>query len=297
MRFHRDHSFQPVRHRPVDRRDRRIYYYIDCSNRGRDNHGAACIPSGITAWGLDPTTGQFIVALLLAALVVPASRYLHPQIERVFFAERYALERGVEHLLRAISACSSPQEVLALVGERLDFYLHPESCVIYGRSAEAFAPFFVRGRTVAPVLSGKAPLVAALQWESRSVEVERWRRHPSVSLSRADRAVLDSLGAAVLVPMNRGDMIAAFLCLGQKRSGDIYTATDLTLLTAVADKVSAELRRFDEAEIAKEVRAMSDALRRYVPEPIRAQIESGQSLEARESDVSVLFVDIRGYTT
>jgi adenylate cyclase len=109
--------------------------------------------------------------------------------------------------------------------------------------------------------------------------------------------VLDSVGAAVLVPMHRGDTIAAFLCLGHKRSGDIYTATDLTLLTAVAEKVSAELRRFDEAEIALEVRAISDALRRYVPEPIAAQIVSGQNLEARECEVSVLFVDIRAYTS
>jgi class 3 adenylate cyclase len=250
-----------------------------------------------TAWGLDPTTGQFMVALLFAALAVPASRYLRPQIERVFFAERYALEGGVEDLLRSLSACTNPQEIFAVTGERLDFYLRPECCVIYGRSAETYAPLFVRGRTVAPVLNAEAPLVNALQSEARSVEVERWLRRPSLSLTPADRAVLESLGSAVLVPMHRGDTIAAFLCLGQKRSGDIYTATDLTLLTAVAEKVSAELRRFDETEIALEVRAISDALRRYVPEPIAAQIVSGQNLEARESEVSVLFVDIRGYTS
>jgi adenylate cyclase len=92
-------------------------------------------------------------------------------------------------------------------------------------------------------------------------------------------------------------MVAAFLSLGEKRSGDIYTATDLTLLTAVAEKVSAELRRFDEAEINREVRAMSERFRRYVPEQIAAQIVSGQSLDAQESVVSILFVDIRGYTS
>jgi hypothetical protein len=116
--------------------------------------------------------------------------------------------------------------------------------VIYGRSAETYAPLFIRGRTVAPVLNADTPLITALQSEARPVEVERWLRRPIVPLSPAVRAVLDSLGAAVLVPMHRGDMIAAFLCLGQKRSGDIYTATDITLLTAVAEKVSAELRRF-----------------------------------------------------
>ena len=96
--------------------------------------------------------------------------------------------------------------------------------------------------------------------------------------------------------MHRGDLLEAFVCLGPKRSGDIYTATDLTLLTAVAEKVSAELRHFDETELTRQFRIMSDSLRRYVPEQIAAQVMSGQELHARESEVSVLFVDLRGYT-
>jgi class 3 adenylate cyclase len=250
-----------------------------------------------TAWGLDPTTGQFVMALLLAALVVPTSRYLRPQIERVFFAERYALERGVENLLHEISTCGAPQELLTLVGERLNSYLRPESCIVYGRSGEIYVPLFFRGRAVAPTINAGTALATMLQSETRSLEVERWLRRGALALSSSDRAVLDSLGVAVLVPMHRGHMLEAFVCLGQKRSGDIYTATDLTLLTAVAARVSGELRRFDEAEVAREVRLMSDSLRRYVPEQIAAQVVSGQNLEARESEVSVLFVDIRGYTS
>jgi class 3 adenylate cyclase len=250
-----------------------------------------------TAWGLDPTTGQFMIALLFAALVVPGARYLRPRIERLFFAERYAFEHGVEQLLHEISACTDVQEVLTLVGQRLDSYLRPESCVAYGRSGETYAPLFCRGRAVAPTINAGAGLVTTLQSETRSVEVERWLHRRTPGLSSNDRAALDSLGAAVLAPMHRGDLLEAFICLGQKRSGDIYTATDLTHLTAVAEKVSAELRRFDEAEIARQVRTMANSLRRYVPEQIATQIVSGQNLDARESEVSVLFVDIRGYTT
>jgi class 3 adenylate cyclase len=87
------------------------------------------------------------------------------------------------------------------------------------------------------------------------------------------------------------------VCLGQKRSGDVYTSTDLALLAAVADKVSGELRRFDEAEIRRQAQARQDALRRYVPGAVAAQVVSGQELEAGEREMSVLFVDIRGYTT
>jgi adenylate cyclase len=95
----------------------------------------------------------------------------------------------------------------------------------------------------------------------------------------------------------QGSPLAAFLCLGAKRSGDIYTTTDLALLTAVGAKVSAELERFDEAEIARQAHAMQDALRRYVPQHVAAQVISGRDLDPREREVSVLFVDIRGYTS
>lgn len=86
-------------------------------------------------------------------------------------------------------------------------------------------------------------------------------------------------------------------CLGAKRSGDIYTATDLALLAAVADKVSSQLLRFDAAVILRRERRMGEALRRYVPRSVAARLTRGQSIEGGERDVSVLFVDIRGYAT
>ncbi len=42
---------------------------------------------------------------------------------------------------------------------------------------------------------------------------------------------------------------------------------------------------------------MQEELRRYVPGAVAEQIQSGQDLEAGVREVSVLFVDIRGYTT
>jgi adenylate cyclase len=112
-----------------------------------------------------------------------------------------------------------------------------------------------------------------------------------------ERAALEPLHAAAFLPVHRDADLAAVLCLGAKRSGDIYTATDLALLGAVADQVSGALLRFDAAVILRQERAMSEALRRYVPEPVAARLTRGQSIEGGECDVAVLFVDIRGYTT
>jgi adenylate cyclase len=100
----------------------------------------------------------------------------------------------------------------------------------------------------------------------------------------------------VLVSIRRGAELAAFLCLGPKRSGDIYTPTDLALLGAVAGKISDRLLAFDATAVTAQARAMQEALRRYVPAPVAARIVSGKDIETGEREVTVLFVDIRGYT-
>jgi class 3 adenylate cyclase len=100
----------------------------------------------------------------------------------------------------------------------------------------------------------------------------------------------------VLVPFRRGPNLVAFSCLGPKRSGDIYTPTDLAWLGAVAGKVSDRLLALDATAVAEQARAMQEALRRYVPGAVAARLASGQDIEAGEREVTVLFVDIRGYT-
>jgi adenylate cyclase len=54
--------------------------------------------------------------------------------------------------------------------------------------------------------------------------------------------------------------------------------------------------RFDEAELLERAHAMQAKMRRYVPGAVADAIARGDSLETSERDVSVLFVDIRGYT-
>jgi adenylate cyclase len=100
----------------------------------------------------------------------------------------------------------------------------------------------------------------------------------------------------VVVPVQQENALAAFVCLGPKRSGDVYTSTDLSLLAAVAQTVSHQLQRFDQDSVIREGREMQESLRRYVPGAVAEQLASGAELSSGEREVSVLFVDIRGYT-
>src|SRR5439155_17945985 len=101
-----------------------------------------------------------------------------------------------------------------------------------------------------------------------------------------DRATFESLGAAVLLPVTRSDFLTAFVALGPKRSGDVYTVTDLALLAAVADKVSGELLHFEEAEIRRQAQVMQEELvsenqRLQALDKLRTELVSTVSHELR----------------
>jgi len=68
------------------------------------------------------------------------------------------------------------------------------------------------------------------------------------------------------------------------------------LLAAVAESAGQRLRVFDQEETVREAREMQQSLRRYVPGAIADEIDRGAELTSGQREVTVLFVDIRGYT-
>lgn len=69
----------------------------------------------------------------------------------------------------------------------------------------------------------------------------RGRRSGNQTTTLDLRASLAGLDAELLVPLRPQGALSAFLCLGPKLSGDVYTSTDLSLLASVAHHVSGEL--------------------------------------------------------
>jgi class 3 adenylate cyclase len=251
------------------------------------------------ALGLAPAHGQILFALGLAAILVPAQRVVRKRIDRLLFPQRVALEQGFAQLLTAIASCADMQDLTRLVGERLDALLQPAAAVVYARARaddDVFTPLAVRGRPAPPAFAAQSTLIAALQERTAPLAAERWSARRSTALTPFEHAAIETLEVAVLVPFHRGSDLVAFSCLGPKRSGDIYTPTDLAWLGAVAGKVSDRLLALDATAVAEQARAMQEALRRYVPGAVAARLASGKDIEAGEREVTVLFVDIRGYT-
>jgi len=200
------------------------------------------------ALGLDPATGQILMSLGLAAVLVPAHRIVRPWIDRWLFPERATLEQGFAQLLGEISSTADMAELTQLVGERLDALLRPAGVVLYARAGDLFTPLAARGRSAPPAFATRSALIAALQERTTPLAAQRWTARGATSLTPFERAAIETLDVAVLVPIRRGAELAAFWCLGAKRSGDIYTPTDLALLGAAAGTISDRLLALGEMQ-------------------------------------------------
>ena len=229
--------------------------------------------------GVDRTFAQVACALLLAALAVPLGRRLRWPIERLLFSERYAFERGMQQLLRDLSSCAGPGAVMSLVAERTGNLLRPERLALYTRAGDAFVPTAVRDVRTPPVIDGTSPLLARIEDGAASVLV----LEPTAG--DGSRDPLATLGAALVARLRRGSEVAALLCLGPKRSGDIYTSTDVTLLATVAEKASSELARFRDAEIIERGQERVQVLRAAKEEADRSNVAKSRFLAAASHDL------------
>jgi class 3 adenylate cyclase len=243
---------------------------------------------------LDPTIGRTVMAVVLGFVVILAERRLRPRVDRLFFKERFALEQAIKDLPEKFASIRRPDDLWALTGAELVANLRPESCVIFVSGGDSYVPVFTDGDTRPPAIPTGTPLVEWLSSLKGAVKIER---KSVAGAGEAGTAVLTALGAQVAFPIHRGSGLEAFDFLGEKKSGDIYTSTDLTLLTSLGRTLSSHMLRFDEAELLERAQAIQGRMRRYVPGAVADAIAQGEELETGEREVSVLFVDIRGYTS
>jgi hypothetical protein len=232
-----------------------------------------------TLAGVEQTVGQIAFSLFLAAVILPGQRYLRPQIERVFFANRYAIERGVQQLVRDLPSHNTLSSLLTFAGERLFSLLRAENCVIYGRVDTRYVPVFVSGSIAPATFDAQSPLLGALQARASVVDADRWQRTVRASLSRSEQALLSGLRVAAVLPVGRAEGPVLLICLGQKRSGDIYTSTDFQLLSTVREKISQELRRFEDGVLLQQMSAMRSSDHDLSPESLMSPASAEPSLK------------------
>ena len=123
------------------------------------------------------------------------------QIQKTRHIKDLLIEQGFERLIRELSTCEGPDELVERTGTEISRLLKPESCAVYARSERVFSPVFAQGRVVPPAFERDGPLIRTLEKQEEPLASERFSdRRGGIPLSPFDRAALDTLGVPVVVP-------------------------------------------------------------------------------------------------
>jgi class 3 adenylate cyclase len=246
---------------------------------------------------IDAGVAQPVVVVGLAGLGVFGVRIVHPWIDGKLFVERAALQRGLGALLREVASARTAHEATELVGRELTRLLSPDTLAIYQRDEPIFRAAFVHGGAIVPAVGGDSGVLRALSASGDVLSFERGSRQPDVSLSPLDRGLLEALDARVVLGVREQGELVAAIFIGPKGSGDLFVRSDIALLSSIAHALSAVRTRLLHDQGAERSSIADAALRSYVPGPLVSQIVLGVSIERGEQDVTLMFLDIRGYST
>ena len=255
---------------------------------------------------ISPMVAPALVALVIVLLVNPLYLRTQTLLDRLFFRGRLDAQRALEQLAAAMTTTLDLDRLAPLIVSTVEAVFHPERVRLL-LADESRLTF----RTATPsdgiALGDGAPLLGCLRTLRSAVTRERLLDDPGLAAARDDcLAEMDALGADVVVPITFRERLTALLTLGPRRGGAPYTSEDVRLLRTLASQsavaleharaygaLQAALRRVD---ILESIRA---GLSKFVPRTVQQLIEQAPDapqLAKREIDVSVLFVDIAGYT-
>lgn len=211
--------------------------------------------------GLDVRVGRAILAMILVASAVSLFRLARPWIDRVVAPERAETrERATRSLLEPMPANSGPA-FYEIAGSRL--------ATVFGCDGHV-------------VVRPGDPLWTALRGIDTPTAVEDEPRDGNTDVRRALRTV----ACAAVVPLVDGPEQGAVICLPSKRSGDVFTASDLAWAAAIAEKT-----------LRERIGAAERQLRRFVPLRVADAIRHGAPLDAIETRATVVFADLRKFTS
>ena len=236
-------------------------------------------------------------------------------VDRLFFRERLDIGRTMEQVADTMTTLLDLNRIVLLLTETVDRLLHPHghALLLLDADRNVYRPM---GADSASYLAIPAdgPLARLLGRRPVPLTRERLAADPEFSgLSETALASLDALGATLVVPVVFRGSVRGMLALGPKRAGTAYTTEDLRLARHLVNQSAVALenaRAYTALEVAHV--ELQSALRRvqiletirtnlakFVPQTVQDLIEEAPeapAFEKREVDVTVLFVDIAGYT-
>ena len=263
-----------------------------------------------------PIVSAVVMAMGVVLLLNPIYARTQRVVDRLFFRQRIDVERSIEQVSEVMTRLLDLRRIVALLTRTVEEQIYPvrQHLFLEDEGRDGYVLTGEEPNEDARVLPRDSPLPTCLARVRVPVARARVEEDPALAdLRDGCLAELDVLKVELLVPVVFQRRLTGFLTLGPKRAGAAYSTQDLRLLRLLVNQsalalehakayaaleatnveLQAALRR---VEILESIRSN---LAKFVPRTVQDLIErapEAPELDKREQDVSVLFVDIAGYT-
>ena len=269
--------------------------------------------------GTSPLATALVLGLAVVLFLNPLYARAQRMVDRLFFRQRLDLQRSLERLSGTMTTVLDLDRIAGLIARTVDESFHPSRLTLAVLEEEQGRYRVVVGSAgpmgASGLIAASSSLPRHLAEHRQPVTRVQHEADPDLAPCRdACLAQMRALGAELVMPMLFGDRVTGLLALGEKRSGAAYTTEDLRLLRVVVNQSAVAVenaRAYSALEEANQ--RLADTLRRveileavrvslskFVPRRVQELIEEAPEapeFAKREMDVSVLFVDVAGYTS
>jgi class 3 adenylate cyclase len=270
------------------------------------------IPLNVLAGQYELAQSQaFPILFTLAVILVfnPLRNRVQALVDRAFFRKEYDYGQIIDKISGAISSMLDLNQILnRLVGTFSDdMFIENSSVMLLNPAGNEYRVYLAEGEKKQAIekiaLKRQAPLIQIIESEKKEITKYDALEDPKYKkVSRECAENFNGLQASLLVPMVYQNEVTGLFALGEKKSGKFFNRQDIDLLNTIAKQgaVAIENARMVEEIIEKErARAkIMDSFGKYVTSEVRDQILEGRiPLDGELKDVTVLFADLRGFTT
>lgn len=206
-------------------------------------------------------------------------RRLAHWIDRRFFRDAYDAERLMSELSEQVRTIVDPTALLKTVSERIAETMYVTRVAFFLPSGGPFRPAYALGYDTQPDVAfpAESGTVRRIGEEAAPARVylddqQSWL-YQDPRISAEEREWLLRLDSQLLLPLSVKDRLVGFLSLGQKRSEEPYSGSDIRLLTSVAAQTGMAL---ENSQLTAEVAA--EAAKR---ERLNREIEIAREVQER----------------
>lgn len=197
--------------------------------------------------GVSPWVLLLLGAVLFTAVLTVATRLANRVARRIFLPKITRYENLLAGQRNIVGGLPEPEQVARLFLHLVQTNLFTDEAWFF--VAEAGVGGRLGLRPIATLAEEVALTTAVLPPDSPFVQHLRQEKRPLAqydvaamaqfdALSQEERQLLVAWGRSLYVPLHLGDTLVAVVVLGDKQTGDVYTANDFDYLTALAEQTS-----------------------------------------------------------